>query len=94
MYYYKIIENEKLVSLEKRSSPSTDDAMIAITEEEYNETLAELNVQYEAESETIAAAEQSKDERIAELEAEKAELEAENAALLYQVLTGEELADV
>ena len=94
MYYYKIIENEKLVSLEKRSSPSTDDAMIAITEEEYNETLAELNAQYEAESEAIAAAEQSKDERIAELEAEKAELEAENAALLYQVLTGEELADV
>ncbi len=87
MYYYKIIENEKLVSLEKRSSPSTDDAMIAITEEEYNETLAELNAQYEAESEAIAAAEQSKDERIAELE-------AENAALLYQVLTGEELADV
>ena len=32
-------------------------------------------------------AEQTKDERIAELE-------AENAALLYQVLTGEELTDV
>ena len=57
---------------------------VPITEEEYNEAIAELEAEAEAEAERIAA------EECSYIEA----LEAENAALLFQILTGEEYADV
>ena len=91
MRFYRIEKNGEIVGYSKTNISSTDECFVEITEVEYNSAIEELRAQNEAEAET---AEQSKDERIAELEAEKAELEAENAALLYQVLTGEELADV
>ena len=58
-----------------------------ISKDEYDAGIARLKELATKEEETIAAAEQSKDEKIAELE-------QENAALLYQLLTGEEYTDV
>ncbi len=87
MFYYKIEENGEVVSVEARSSKSTDTSMAEITEDEYLALSEEIKSQYEDSIQEIIGEEQSKDERIAELE-------AENAALLYQVLTGEELTDV
>ena len=84
MRFYRIEKNGEIVGYSKTNISSTDEGFVEITEVEYNSAIEELRAQNEAEAET---AEQSKDERIAELE-------AENAALLYQVLTGEELADV
>ena len=84
MRFYRIEKNGEIVGYSKTNISSTDECFVEITEVEYNSAIEELRAQNEAEAET---AEQSKDERIAELE-------AENAALLYQVLTGEELADV
>ena len=94
MRFYRIEKNGEIVGYSKTNISSTDECFVEITEVEYNSAIEELRAQNEAEAEAIAAAEQSKDERIAELEAENSKLEAENAALLYQVLTGEELADV
>lgn len=91
MYYYKIEKNGVIDSFESRTTVSSDDSMTEITKDEYDELLDEFNKKLQELSEQIAAEgsqiEQSKDERIAALE-------AENAALLYQVLTGEELTDV
>lgn len=42
MIYYKIIEDDKIVSLEERPMASTDSSMIEITEEEYNAIIAEI----------------------------------------------------
>ncbi len=84
MRFYRIEKNGEIVGYSKTNISSTDEGFVEITEVEYNSAIEELRAQSEAEAET---AEQSKDERIAELE-------AENAALLYQVLTGEELTDV
>lgn len=91
MYYYKIEKNGVIDSFESRTTVSSDDSMTEITKDEYDELLDEFNKKLQELSEQISAEEsqieQSKDERIAALE-------AENAALLYQVLTGEELTDV
>ena len=91
MYYYKIEKNGVIDSFESRTTVSSDDSMTEITKDEYDELLDEFNKKLQELSEQIAAEEsqieQSKDERIAALE-------AENAALLYQVLTGAELTDV
>lgn len=91
MYYYKIEKNGVIDSFESRTTVSSDDSMTEITKDEYDELLDEFNKKLQELSEQIAAEEsqieQSKDERITELE-------AENAALLYRVLTGEELTDV
>ncbi len=91
MYYYKIEKNGVIDSFESRTTVSSDDSMTEITKDEYDELLDEFNKKLQELSEQISAEEsqieQSKDERIATLE-------AENAALLYQVLTGEELTDV
>lgn len=61
-----------------------DPQCIPITEEEYNAAIAEIEAKAQAEFEAEQQAEQSYIEQ----------LEAENAALLYQLLTGEELTDV
>ena len=60
------------------------DDLLEISETEYNAGVAALLAQAEEED---AAAEQTKDAQIAQLE-------QENAALLYQLLTGEEYTDV
>lgn len=76
MKYYKIIDNDgNVVSLEERSSISTDEKMIEIEKEEYLRLFAEMENEWKN-----ADAEPSYIEQ----------LENENAALLYQVLTGEE----
>ena len=84
MYCYKEMKDNRIVSYQRHRVPIELENFIEITESEYKLILRELEEKNQKESEMI---EQSKDERIAELE-------AENAALLYQVLTGEEFTDV
>ncbi len=84
MNYYKVIVNDELINLQKTESPVQGDFLQEITEQEY--TVLSEKIAAEAEAEDTAV-EQSKDERIAELE-------QENAALLFEVLTGEAYADV
>ncbi len=84
MKYYKFTDQNVNITYQSHIAEVIRDEMTEITEEEYFSVLAELQAKAEAETES---AEQSKDDRIAELE-------AENAALLYQVLTGEEFTDV
>lgn len=84
MHYYKETENESIVGYFSNTISVNDARFEEITKEEYDNAMEEMKAKAELE---IELAEQSKDERIAELE-------AENAALLYQVLTGEELTDV
>ena len=98
MFYYKIISDDNSIeSLEERSTPSTDPIMIQITENEYVTLMNDFEKQCAIESDANTLIEKSKDDYIAELEAENANLkstnetlEAENAALLFQTLTGEE----
>ena len=98
MFYYKIISDDNSIeSLEERSTPSTDPIMIQITENEYVTLMNDFERQCVIESDANTLIEKSKDDYIAELEAENANLkstnetlEAENAALLFQTLTGEE----
>ncbi len=80
MKYYKQIENNIITGYISSEEECKSKFLFEITEDEYEAAISELIVQEEV-------IEQSKDERIAELE-------KENAALLYQVLTGEELTDV
>lgn len=83
MFFYKYIDKKGNVTYQAHNDAVIREEMTEITEEEYNSVIAELQAKAEAETE---ASEQSKDERIATLE-------KENAALLYQLLTGEELTD-
>lgn len=84
MIYYKKIKDGEIDSLEERISISTDSNMIQIDEDEYNTLMNEFESRWEIEMNKLISEEISKDQKIAELE-------AENAALLYQILTGEEL---
>lgn len=84
IFYFKTREEIPRYGESSNRILDDDPQCIPITEEEYNAAIEKLIKS--AESEEIAY-EKSKDDRIAELE-------AENAALLYQVLTGEELTDV
>lgn len=87
MYYYKIMKNGAVESLQNSPALVPDsEEVIRISEEEYLQLTEEWKqaVQSLEEQETDG---QSKDEKIAALE-------AENAALLYQLLTGEEFTDV
>ncbi len=84
MNYYKVIVNDELINLQQTESPVQGDFLQEITEQEY--TVLSEKIAAEAEAEA-AAVERSKDERIAELE-------QENAALLFEVLTGEAYSDV
>ena len=85
MKFYKQLKNDKIISYISYSVEVKADDLEEISKEEFDSALEEQRMK--AEEENVTASEQSKDERIAELE-------AENAALLYQVLTGEELTDV
>ena len=84
MYYYKVVVDGQIINYQVTNTPLTDDLLVEMTEAEYNADVAALLALAEEED---AAAEQSKDEQIAALE-------QENAALLYQLLTGEEYTDV
>ncbi|MBR3868067.1 MAG: hypothetical protein IKM66_02010 [Clostridia bacterium] len=84
MRYYKKTDENGNVVLIATTTELTDASLTEISEEEYSE------LDYCEEIADIPnddISEQSKDERIAELE-------KENAALLFQILTGEEYADV
>lgn len=83
MYYYKFIDNEGNKTYQAHYDEVIREEMKEITEEEYNAVVEEFRAKAEAETEV---SEQSKDARIAALE-------KENAGLLYQLLTGEELID-
>lgn len=79
MKYYKILDEDgNVLSLEERSSISTDEKMIEIEQEEYLILLSEKEKEWENADTEPSYIEQ---------------LENENAALLYQVLTGEEFTN-
>lgn len=82
MHYYK--QNWQGGTYQTFAEPVSCAELTEITAAEYNAGVAALQALAEEED---AAAEQSKDEQIAALE-------QENAALLYQLLTGEEYTDV
>ena len=89
MIYYKHILNNEVVAYVSSPEKCADVTFFEISEEEYNAAIEEMRTHVSAEE----VEEQTISERIAELEAENAILQAENAALLYQVLTGEELSN-
>lgn len=87
MYYYRIMNDDIIDAHISSSGEIIDDSYIPITQDEFEEVLEQGRILCEQAEAEFAQAEQTKDERIAELE-------QENAALLYQVLTGEVFADV
>lgn len=85
MKYYKITENEEIVGYSATEYDKSDSPdYVRISKDEYDASIARIKAKAQAEAE---AAEIDKDKRIETLE-------KENAALLYQLLTGEEYADV
>ena len=84
MFYYKVVVEGQIVNYQETDEPLNDDLLVEMTETEYNKEVSALLA---LAAEQNAAAEQSKDEQIAALE-------QENAALLFQILTGEEYANV
>lgn len=85
MRFYKIINNGEVSGFSATEFDKSDCAdYIEIDQSEYNDAIEQLRVKAETETEV---AEQLKDECISNLE-------KENAALLFQILTGEEYADV
>ena len=84
MFFYKVTHDGVIVALQTSDKEIIDDNLVIISEEEYAALMTDIQKQTESEN---TKTEQTKDERIAALE-------AENAALLYQVLTGEVLQDV
>ena len=87
-YYKKYIESEDRYQYEERSTYITDSSMIEISQEEYE---TETKKQWE---EYLASLPVTDEPTYEELLIENQELERENASLLYQILTGEELSDV
>lgn len=94
MKYYKFIDSDGNETFQSHVTPVIRPEMVEITEDEYNAEIIRLQQKAQEELNEI---EQSKDDYIAELEATNAELtevnsmlEAENAALLFQNLTGED----
>ena len=87
MYYYKHIENGEIVSFETSENENNSDGYIKMEYEEYKEEIKKLSPSNDNDNDEII----NKDEYIKQLEEENIKLESENAALLYQVLTGEEL---
>lgn len=73
MYYYQQIENGETTAYLAAGEACRSDLLLAITEEQYNTAIANLHQQAQEESE---AAEPSKDEKIAALEAENKALKA------------------
>lgn len=90
-YYKKWLEEEQRYQYEERNHSIDDDSMAEITKEEYD---AEVAAQWDAYLASLPAEENNESPTYEDLIAKNSALEAENAALLYQVLTGEELTDV
>lgn len=90
-YYKKYIESEDRYQYEERNVASSDSAMIEISQEEYETETAKQWEEYLA---SLPPEEENVNPSYEELLMENQELEKENASLLYQILTGEELADV
>lgn len=76
MHYYKHIENNSIISFETSENENNSKGYIEISLDEYQDEINKLSTYEEDKID--------KDEYIRYLE-------EENAALLYQVLTGEEL---
>lgn len=87
MNYYKQIKNGEVISYQTNSNKVEDESLFEITQEEYEQAIAEIRQQ----NEEIAVDENPTYE---ELENRVLELERENAALLYENLTGEVFTDV
>lgn len=87
MNYYKQIKNGEVISYQTNSNKVEDESLTEITQDEYEQAIAEIRQQ----NEEIAVDESPTYE---ELENRVLELERENAALLYENLTGEVFADV
>lgn len=90
-YYKKFIEEETRYQYEERNTDSSDASMIEITKEEYE---TETEKQWEEYVASLPVYEEPDNPTYDELLIENAELERENASLLYQIMTGEELTDV
>ena len=90
-YYKKWIDNESRYQYEERNNISSDELMIEISQEEYETETAK---QWDEYITSLPAEEPSEDVTYEELLEKNTDLEKENAALLFQVLTGEELTDV
>ena len=90
-FYKKWIDSEQKFQYEQRNRAGSDTSMTEITQEEYETEVSAQWVEYLA---SLPVEEVSEELTYEELLEENALLEAENAALLYQILTGEELADV
>lgn len=84
-YYKQLNENGEAISVQgSTASPNdiNDPNLVLITEDEYNSILAQFSEQIE-----VGETEPTYDE----LKAENERLEKENAKLLFQSLTGEDL---
>ncbi len=90
-FYKKWLEAENRYQYEERIGLSDDDSMIEISQEEYETETANQWEEYIA---SLPPEEPNTEPTYDELLAENANLEKENAALLFQILTGEEYADV
>ena len=90
-YYKKYIESEDRYQYEERNVESSDSSMIEISKEEYETESAKQWEEYLA---SLPPEEENANPSYEELLIENQELERENASLLYQILTGEELSDV
>ena len=90
-YYKKWLGTENRYQYEERNNSAADNAMIEISQDEYETETAKQWEDYIA---SLPAEETITELNYDELLAEKENLERENAALLFQILTGEEYADV
>ena len=83
-YYFKTKEHIVRYGISPLLIKECDSFCTPITEEEYNTAMSKIEEEAAKEIQLQEEAEQSYIEQ----------LEKENASLLYQILTGEELADV
>ena len=90
-YYKKWLDDENRYQYEERETISDDISMIEISQSEYE---FEVKKQWEEYNASLLVDETPNAPTYEELLAENEELERENASLLYQMLTGEELMDV
>ena len=90
-FYKKWIDREQKFQYAQRNRAGSDTSMTEITQEEYETEVSAQWVEYLA---SLPEEDNNDNPTYEELLETNAELESENAALLYQVLTGEEYSDV
>lgn len=90
-FFKKWIEEESRFQYEERDHDVADSSMIEITECEY---ITETEKQWIDYINSLPEDDISNSPSYDELLEKNSQLEVENAALLYQILTGEELTDV